>query len=113
MILVKCNVLNEHTANTYVELVGGLKAPAKELQGQGIAMCSQRLENGDWKRGTGHISRSHHAKAMRKPCVNQAQPDPASWAGQSSQPERARVDNFANRHMRGPTQSVCSSGNAG
>ena len=42
MSFVKYNVLNEHIAklSKHVQhLLEGLKAPAEELQGQGIAMC--------------------------------------------------------------------------
>ena len=42
MSFVKCDVLNEHTAKLIKgahHLLEGLKAPAEELQGQGIAMC--------------------------------------------------------------------------
>ena len=42
MSFVKRDVLNEHTAKylkSIQHLLEGLKAPAEELQGQGIAMC--------------------------------------------------------------------------
>ena len=42
MSFVKCNVLSEHIAKLIKRvqhLLEGPKAPAEELQGQGIAMC--------------------------------------------------------------------------
>ena len=42
MSFVKCDPLTEHTAKylkSIQDLLEGLRAPAEELQGQGIAMC--------------------------------------------------------------------------
>ena len=42
MSFVKCDGSNEHTARlmkSVQDLLEGLKAPAEQLQGQGIAMC--------------------------------------------------------------------------